>query len=280
MGVFMMPQQNAYEVRSLFFRYGSAHVGTTWAVQDVNLQVKAGEILGIVGPNGSGKTSLLKLLAKIVRPHTGEITLFGKSLESATHREVARQVAFVPQDNQPAFSFSVAETVLMGRFPHRHSSFWGSAFGWDSHEDCAVAQQAMRTMDVAHLANRSVTDLSGGERQRAVIARALTQTPKVLLLDEPTAFLDLQHQLEICSILRALNEERGLTIVMVSHDLNLASQHCDRILMLKDGVVAKMGSPVDVMLPEILQAVYGCHVLVDSHPESGLPRITLPRQLH
>jgi iron complex transport system ATP-binding protein len=135
-------------------------------------------------------------------------------------------------------------------------------------------------MDVAHLANRSVTDLSGGERQRAVIARALTQTPKVLLLDEPTAFLDLQHQLEICSILRALNEERGLTIVMVSHDLNLASQHCDRILMLKDGVVAKMGSPMDVMLPEILQAVYGCHVLVDSHPESGLPRITLPRQLH
>ena len=119
-----------------------------------------------------------------------------------------------------------------------------------------MAQQAMRTMDVAHLANRSVTDLSGGERQQAVIARALTQTPKVLLLDEPTAFLDLQHQLGICSILRALNEERGLTIVMVSHDLNLASQHCDRILMLKDGVVAKMGSPVDVMLPEICRRVW------------------------
>ena len=143
-----------------------------------------------------------------------------------------------------------------------------------------MAQEAMRTMDVAHLANRSVMDLSGGERQRAVIARALTQTPKVLLLDEPTAFLDLQHQLEICSVLRALKEERGLTIVMVSHDLNLASQHCDRILMLKDGGVAAMGSPVDVILPEILQAVYGCHVLIDSHPESGLPRVTLPRQLH
>jgi iron complex transport system ATP-binding protein len=276
----MMLQQTAYEVRSLFFRYGSAYGGSTWAVQDVNLQVKVGEILGIVGPNGSGKTSLLKLLAKIVRPQTGEITLFGQSLESASHQEVARQVAFVPQDNQPAFSFSVAETVLMGRFPHRNSSHWDYGFGWDSQEDCAVAQQAMRTMDVAHLADRSVMDLSGGESQRAVIARALTQTPRVLLLDEPTAFLDLQHQLDICSILRALKEERGLTIVMVSHDLNLASQHCDRILMLKDGVVAKMGSPVDVMRQEILQAVYGCQVLIDSHPESGLPRVTLPRQLH
>jgi len=276
----MMPEQVAYEARSLFFRYGSAHDRTSWAVQDVSLQVKAGEILGIVGPNGSGKTSLLKLLAKIVRPHTGEITLFGQSLGSASHQEVARQVAFVPQDNQPAFSFSVAETVLMGRFPHRHSSYWGYAFGWESQEDCAVAQQAMRTMDVAHLANRSVTDLSGGERQRAVIARALTQTPKVLLLDEPTAFLDLKHHLEICSVLRALKEEHGLTIVMVSHDLNLASQHCDRILMLKDGAVAATGSPADVMSPEVLRAVYGCQVLVDSHPESGLPRVTLPRQLH
>lgn len=275
-----MPQQIAYEVESLFFRYGSAYGGSTWAVQDVSLQVKVGEIFGIVGPNGSGKTSLLKLLAKIVRPETGEITLFGQSLESASHQDVARQVAFVPQDNQPAFSFSVAETVLMGRFPHRHSSHWDYGFGWDSQEDCAVAQQAMRTMDVAHLADRSVMDLSGGERQRAVIARALTQTPRVLLLDEPTAFLDLQHQLDICSILRALKEERGLTIVMVSHDLNLASQHCDRILMLKDGVVAKIGSPVDVMRQEILQAVYGCQVLIDSHPESGLPRVTLPRQLH
>ena len=277
----MMAHQAGYEVRSVFFRYGTAGDGCAWAVQDVNLQVKAGEILGIVGPNGSGKTSLLKLLAKIIRPYTGEIRLFGQSLDAASQLEVARQVALVPQDNQPAFSFSVAETVLMGRFPHRRPSHWDYGFGWDSQEDCAVAQEAMRTMDVLHLADRSVMDLSGGERQRAVIARALTQTPRVLLLDEPTAFLDLQHQLDICLLLRALKEDRGLTIVMVSHDLNLASQHCDRIVMLKDGAVSAMGRPVDVMRPEVLRAVYGCQVLVDSHPESGLPRITLPReQLH
>ena len=135
----------------------------------------------------------------------------------------------------------------------------------------------MTTMDVADLSERSIMDLSGGERQRAVIARALAQTSKVLLLDEPTAFLDLQHQLEICSVLRSLKEDRGLTVVIVSHDLNLASQYCDRIVMLKEGALYAMGSPSEVLRPDILHAVYGCSVLVDAHPESGLPRITLPR---
>jgi iron complex transport system ATP-binding protein len=133
-------------------------------------------------------------------------------------------------------------------------------------------------MDVAQLAERSVMTLSGGERQRTVIARALAQTSKVLLLDEPTAFLDLQHQLAICSVLRSLKEHHGLTIVIVSHDLNLASQYCDRVVMLKEGMVYATGTPRDVLRPDVLQAVYKCSVLVDAHPESGLPRITLPRE--
>jgi len=273
-----MPSQSVYEVRSVFFRYGRARGDHPWALCNVDLHVNAGEMLGIVGPNGSGKTSLLKLLAKILRPQKGEIALYGQSLEVATQNEVARQVAFVPQDNQPTFAFTVAETVLMGRFPHRHRSRWDYGFGWDSHEDWAIAGRAMTTMDVAHLAERSVMDLSGGERQRTVIARALTQTPQVLLLDEPTAFLDLQHQLEICSVLRSLREDRGLTVVLVSHDLNIASQYCDRIVILKDGAMFAMGSPTEVMRKEVLQTVYGCAVLVDAHPESGLPRITLPRE--
>jgi iron complex transport system ATP-binding protein len=273
-----MPPTFVYEVRSLFFRYGSAWNETPWVLDNINLHVNAGEMLGIVGPNGSGKTSLLKLLARILRPQKGEMTLYGRSLLAAAQAEVAREVAFVPQDNQPTFAFTVAETVLMGRFPHRHRSRWDYGFGWDSREDCAIARQAMTTMDVAHLAERSVMDLSGGERQRTVIARALTQTPKVLLLDEPTAFLDLQHQLEICSVLRSLKEDRGLTIVIVSHDLNLASQYCDRIVMLKDGARFALGTPRAVMRQDLLQTVYGCAVLVDTHPESGLPRITLPRE--
>ena len=268
---------HVYDIRSLFFRYRSGDRGTRWVLSNLSLHVDSGELVGIVGPNGSGKTSLLKLLAKLLRPQSGEITLYGQSLQAATQQEVARQVAFVPQDNQPTFAFTVAETVLMGRFPHRQRSRWDYGFGWESREDCATAWQAMATMDVAQLAERSVTDLSGGERQRTVIARALAQTPKVLLLDEPTAFLDLQHQLEICSVLRSLREGRGLTIVIVSHDLNLASQYCDRIVMLKEGAVYAAGSPGEVLRPDVLQAVYGCSVLVDAHPESGLPRITLPR---
>jgi iron complex transport system ATP-binding protein len=273
-----MAAQSAYEVRSVFFGYGSTRKENPWAVRDITLRVDRGEMLGIVGPNGSGKTSLLKLLAKILRQQRGEITLYDRSLETSPQNEVARQVAFVPQDNQPTFAFSVAETVLMGRFPHRPRSRWDYGFGWDSREDWAIARQAMITMDVAHLADRSVMDLSGGERQRTVIARALTQTPSVLLLDEPTAFLDLQHQLEICSVLRSLREHRGLTIVIVSHDLNIASQYCDRIAVLKDGTMFAMGSPKEVMRQDVLKAVYGCTVLVDAHPESGLPRITLPRE--
>ena len=273
-----MPLTSVYEIQSLYFRYGSAGNASPWTLSNITFHINAREMLGIVGPNGSGKTSLLKLLARMLRPQQGEITLYGRSLQAATQIEVARQVAVVPQDTQSAFPFSVAETVLMGRYPHRHRSRWDYGFGWDSPEDCAIAKQAMITMDVAHLAQRSVMDLSGGERQRTVIARALTQTPKVLLLDEPTAFLDLQHQLEICSVLRSLKEERGLTIVLVSHDLNLASQYCDRIVMLKDGGMFAMGKPSEVIRPDVLEAVYGCAVLVDAHPESGLPRITLPRE--
>lgn len=273
-----MPLQASYEIESVFFRYGSLRSEGPWALNDITLRVHAREILGIVGPNGSGKTSLLKVLAKIVRPQKGTIALYGQSLEAAAQEEVARQVAYVPQDNQPTFSFTVAETVLMGRFPHRHRSRWGYGFGWDSRDDWAIASQAMTTMDVTHLAERSIMDLSGGERQRTVIARALAQTPKVLLLDEPTAFLDLQHQLEICSVLRSLKEDRGLTIIIVSHDLNVASQYCDRLVMLKEGAIFATGRPMEVMRPDVLQSVYGCAVLVDAHPESGLPRITLPRE--
>ena len=274
-------KQPAYEVRRLHFSYerGGAAIASQWVIQNVSFRVESGEMLGIVGPNGSGKTSLLKLLANILPPQEGSIALFGKPLAELRRESVAKSVAFVPQDTHQAFPFSVAETVLTGRFPHHHRTFWDLGFGWESPEDRAVAQQAMRTMDVWHLAERPVTGLSGGERQRVVIARAVAQDPEVLLLDEPTAFLDLQHQIDICSVLHRLKHERGLTIIMVSHDLNLASQYCDRIVMLKDGAVFAMGRPKEVMRPDVLQAVYGCAVLVDAHPESGLPRITLPREV-
>ncbi|HNA83927.1 MAG TPA: ABC transporter ATP-binding protein, partial [Nitrospira sp.] len=267
----------AYDVCGAYFCYGRlSTLDVRWVLQNVTVQVQSGEILGIVGPNGSGKTSLLKLLAKLAAPQRGDITLFGQSLAGLSQDDTARAVACVPQENPQLFPFTVAETVLMGRFPHRHRSRWSLGFGWEDQDDCRAAAQAMETMDITHLASRLVTDLSGGERQRTMIARALAQMPRVLLLDEPTAFLDLQHQLDICSVVRRLREERGLTVVIVSHDLNLASQYCDRIAMLKDGRVAAIGTPSEVMSVETLREVYGCTVLIDAHPDSGLPRITLP----
>jgi iron complex transport system ATP-binding protein len=268
---------HAYDIHAVYFRYGgSPSKVEPWVLQDLTCSIRSGEIFGIVGPNGSGKTSLLKLLARIIPVQQGSIALFGERLSTLSQEDIARNVAFVPQDTHQSFPFTVSETVLMGRFPHRHRTRWDLGFGWDSRDDRAVAQHAMTTMDVWHLAARPVTELSGGERQRVIIARALAQEPRVLLLDEPTAFLDLQHQVEICALLSRLKQERGLTIVMVSHDLNLASQYCDRVLLMDRGRIVRIGGPEDVILPEVLETVYRCHVLVDRHPHSGLPRVTLP----
>lgn len=268
---------SAYTLCGVHFRYGAARPQSErWVLRDVTLEVVPGEILGIVGPNGSGKTSLLKLLAKLAAPQEGQIGLFGQALGDLSHEQVAQIVAVVPQESPQMFPFTVAETVLMGRFPHRRRSGWSLGFGWEDHDDCRAALQSMRTMDVAHLAARAVTEVSGGERQRTMIARALAQHPRVLLLDEPTAFLDLQHQLGICSTLRRLCDEDGLTVVIVSHDLNLASQYCDRVAMLRAGQLCTVGAPAEVMSAEVLRDVYGCEVLIDAHPQSGLPRITLP----
>jgi len=267
----------AYDVQSVRFRYPSrGSDAVRWILEDVSFCVQEGDVLGIVGPNGSGKTSLLKVLAKLMRPMQGRIDLFGYELATMAQHEVARLVGVVQQDTQQLFPFTVAETVLMGRFPHRPRDRWTGGFGWESRDDVAIAEQAMMMVDIIHLAHRAVTDLSGGERQRVMIARALAQTPKVLLLDEPTAFLDLQHQAEICSVLLRLKDERRLTVILVSHDLNLVSQYCDRILLLDHGRVVRLGRPEDVIEPDVLEEVYRCRVLVDRHPESGLPRVTLP----
>jgi iron complex transport system ATP-binding protein len=269
----------AYAVEGVRFayRHGVGHraVGD-WVLKDLTFQIRSGEVLGIIGPNGSGKTSLLKLLARVLRPQEGIVRLFWQELAGLSQDSVARTVALVPQESPILFPFTITEMVLMGRFPHHRIVRGLSGFGWEGPEDIRLAEEAMQETDVAHLADRLISDVSGGERQRAIIARALTQQPRVLLLDEPTAFLDLHHQLDICRILRRLNEERGLTVVLVSHDLNLASQYCDRLLLLNEGTVYRMGPPADVIRPDVLEAVYRCQVLVDHHPLSGLPRVTLP----
>src|SRR5687768_15459093 len=259
----------AYVVHQLGFQYrhGDSDM-QSWSLRAMNFRVVQGEILGIIGPNGSGKTSLLKLLAKILRPDEGSIQLFNQELHTLPQKTIARSVAFVPQEPAHLFPFTSFEIVLMGRFPHHSRTTFG-AFGWEDQEDLRVAEQAMATMGVLHLAHRSVGEVSSGERQRVLIARALAQDPRILLLDEPTAFLDLNHQVEICTVLHQMNQHNGLTVIWVSHDLNLASQYCDRLLLLNQGALFKIGTPDEVIQPDTIETVYGCHVLVDRHPMSG-----------
>jgi iron complex transport system ATP-binding protein len=270
----------AFSVRDLVFSYGRHRRGDPageqgWSIRRLSFDVRDGEVLGIIGPNGSGKSSLLKLLAKVLQPEAGALDVFGRALGTMAQPEVARTVALVPQDTLQLFPFTIAELVLMGRFPHHAPSWRFGGIEWETAEELALADRTMREMDVRHLASRFLHEVSGGERQRAVIARALVQEPRVLLLDEPTAFLDLNHQLDIMVILRRLSRQQGLTVVLVSHDLNLASQVCDRLLLLRSGELKALGTPGEVLQAEMINQIYGCEVLVDRHPVSGRPRVTL-----
>ena len=270
----------AIEVLGLAFQYRTSEGrGRMWTLDHLSFHVDTGEILGIVGPNGSGKTSLLKVLSGLLPAGEGDVRLGGLSLRKRSQTDIARMVAVVPQEYAQVFPFTVAETVLMGRFPHRTTRWWSLGIGDETANDLACAHQSMVDTDVLSLADRLVSDLSGGERQRVMIARALAQEPKILLLDEPTAFLDINHQIEICSLIARLRADRRLTVVLVSHDLNVASQYCDRVLMLKDGGLCRIGSPEETIRPDVLRMVYGCEVVVDAHPQTGRPRVTMPMSI-
>jgi len=276
-GSWVSVESSAIEAVGLSFRYRTTEGrGRMWTLDDLSFQVDTGEILGIVGPNGSGKSSLLKVLSGLLPVGKGDVRLGGLSLGKWSRTDVARVVAVVPQEYAQVFPFSVAETVLMGRFPHRTARWWSMGIGEETANDFAHVHQAMADTDVLSLADRLVSDLSGGERQRVMIARALAQEPKILLLDEPTAFLDINHQIDICSLVARLRAERRLTVVLVSHDLNVASQYCDRVLMLKEGGLCRIGSPEETIRPDVLRMVYGCDVVVDAHPQTGRPRVTMP----
>ena len=252
----------AVEVRGLHLDYGRTPVLT-----DVSFSVAAGEYFVVIGPNGTGKTSLLKAIAGLLAPAAGEIAILGKAATAYGRREFSRTVAVVPQQAGGDFPFTVAETVLMGRSPHL--PLWGL----ERSEDYAAADEAMQFTDVAHLAGRRLDQLSGGERQRVIIARAICQQPRLLLLDEPTAALDPAHQVHILDLMERLRRERGVAVLMVSHDLNLAAMYGDRLLLLDRGRVASVGTPREVLTGERLARSYGCPMLVDENPLGQTPRV-------
>jgi iron complex transport system ATP-binding protein len=232
-------------------------------VDGVTLGVPRGAIVGLLGPNGSGKTTLLRLLSGTVTPLSGRITIDGVAIGSLSRREMARRIAVVPQETHSAFDFSVLEIVLMGRYPHL------GAFELEGANDVAIAREALAATGTAALESRRFATLSGGEKQRVVIASALAQSSEILLLDEPTASLDLGFQFDIARLLTRLNRERAVTMVVSTHDLNLAATLCTELVLLKSGRVLAHGPTERVLNAESVRALYGVDADVVRHPRAG-----------
>ena len=241
---------------------GFAYPGRT-VLDGVSFAVERGERFGILGPNGSGKSTLVRLLSRVLTPSRGRIRLDGRDLAEISPRDRARRIAVVPQETALDFPFSVLEVVLMGRAPHL------GGFGFEGDRDIEVAERAMAEAGIAHLAGRFFHELSGGEKQRVVIARALTQEPELLLLDEPTTFLDIKHEVAIFDLLTDLANERGITIVIVLHDLNLAALYCQRLAFLKEGRRLACGPTDEVLTYTNVRAAYDTEVYVDVNDLTG-----------
>ncbi|MCY4391519.1 MAG: ABC transporter ATP-binding protein [Chloroflexi bacterium] len=239
------------------------------AVHEVSLDLESGELIAIVGPNGSGKTTLLRGLSRLLSPVAGHVLLDGDDIRAISSRDVARRLAVLPQEHPEGVDITVHELVWRGRAPHQGILQRATA---TDHEAVAWALDAA---DVSHVAARPLGSLSGGERQRAWIALALAQQPRVLLLDEPTSFLDVQHQVEVMALLSRLNAE-GMTIIAVVHDLALAGRFMQRVIGMRDGLIAFDGPAGEVLRPEPLEEVFGVPMVVLEDPESGLP-VPLPR---
>jgi iron complex transport system ATP-binding protein len=255
--------RDAVSVERLSFSYGENLV-----LDELSFSVSEGDFFVIIGPNGSGKTTLLKTISGIIRAAQGDIQVLGRPLRSYSRRGLARAVSFVPQTIPAEFPFTLAELVLMGRAPHL------GLLGFEQERDLKMAEDAIAFTELGPLTRRKIDQLSGGERQRAFIARAICQDTSVILLDEPTAALDLSHQTKVMDLMERLQGDRGATVIMVSHDLNLAAMYGNRLLLLKSGKAVSLGAPEQVLTFQTLEKAYGCTLLVDESPLGGVPRVT------
>jgi ABC-type cobalamin/Fe3+-siderophores transport system ATPase subunit len=242
--------------------------GAPSVVDGISLAVAGGDLVGLLGPNGSGKTTMLKLMGGILRPRRGSIEFGGRRLADWPRREAARKIAYVPQETHAPFDFSVMEIVLMGRFPHL------GPFALEGPDDLAVAYQALDATGMSAFASRLFHTLSGGEKQRVVIASALAQGPELLLLDEPTASLDVGHQLEVQQLLSRLNAGGRVAMVLSTHDLNFAAALCSRLILIRDGRVLASGRTEEVLTPDAVRALYDVDADVHMHQRAGHLTVT------
>lgn len=255
---------SAIECRKVSFSYDKQ------VLFDVALAAFPGEVLAIIGPNGSGKTTLLKILYGALRPDVGEVLLDGgQKLAALNRRQIARAIATVGQEPAVNFPITVFEFVMQGRYPHL------SGLGFEGERDVMIVSEALRQAHLMPLARRRVAEISGGERQRMLLARALAQQPKILLLDEPTTNLDIRFQVELFTLIRRLTRDLAMATVMVTHDINLVCEFADRVALFHQGRVFSYGMPQEVLTEENIRSVFGVPVLVDTNPATGKPRISL-----
>jgi len=231
-------------------------------LREVSLEVPEGAVVALAGRNGAGKTTLLRIASRVLRPSAGRVSILGVPIDEFSRRDLAKQVAVVPQDTPVSFPFRVIEVVLMGRSPHL------GVLGFESRADVSLARDVMARVGIEGLADRSILDLSGGERQLVLIARALTQEPRVLLLDEPTAHLDLAHRVAVLDLVRDFAHD-GRSALVVSHDLSLSARASDRLALLSEGLVLDCGTPADVLTPENLMTAFGIRADVIQAPDGS-----------
>lgn len=251
------------QIESLSLEISGARI-----LNNISLNVEKGSFLSIVGPNGAGKTSLIKCISRIYRNWTGQVAINGKELSTISQKKLARQLSYVPQSEGRNLPFTAFEFVLMGRYPHL------SPFTSISRENRAATEEAMKMTGVLPFSNRKLGTLSGGERQMVLIAAALAQGADILLLDEPASFLDYKHQVDVMQLLKKLHQERNITVVSVSHDINTAIASSSRIVALKDGRIAFSGSPAEAARPEVLEKIYETPFTCIPSPLSPLPYVS------
>ncbi|MTI60000.1 MAG: ABC transporter ATP-binding protein [Firmicutes bacterium] len=252
------------KIEGLHFSYGDKRV-----LKEINLYLTRGDFIGIIGPNGSGKSTFLKTLSGYLPADKGVIYLDNYLLNKVSNEDLARIMAVVPQDTNVDYNFKVYDLIMMGRRPYQNR--WGMV----SEQDREIVSEVIEMTDTQAFSQENINKLSGGERQRVIIARALAQEPDILLLDEPTASLDINYQGEIFDLLAKLNRDRGITIILVSHDLNLSGQYCDRLILLKDGQVYKTGIPTEVLRSETIAEVYQSDVIIEENPFTGKPYLIM-----
>ena len=254
------------EISNIRFSY------TRPVLRGVSFKVGGGELFALLGPNGSGKSTLIKIIVGMLKPESGSALIDGRNPASMSRRDIARVIGYVAQESSMLFPLTAMELVLQGRFAQ------GGLIGFESERDVSEAEWAMRVIETTEFAATRVTELSGGERQRVMLARALAVRPRLLVLDEPVANLDISHQVKVLDLVRRLTSESEMSAFVVTHELNLAADFATKALLLKSGQMIAVGKPQDVMTESLLRSVFETNLVVDENPASGSPRVTLIRR--